>query len=115
LDQRLKERVHWRPEYRLLKTVPGIGDTLATSIMLEFGSIGRFAQGGKFSSYCRCVDSLRESNGKRKGEGNTRNGNGYLAWAFVEAAQLMAITTVFLCQAGILWAFAKLFARRLTP
>jgi hypothetical protein len=83
--------------------------------MLEFGSIGRFAQVGKSSSYCRCVDSLRESNGKRKGEANTRNGNKYRAWGFVEAsAQLMAITTVFLCQAGILWAFAKLFGRRLT-
>lgn len=41
---------------------------------------------GNFSSYCRCVDSLRESNGKKKGEGNTKNGNKYLAWAFVEAA-----------------------------
>ncbi len=46
----------------------------------------RFAQVGNFSSYCRCVDSLRESNGKKKGEGNTKNGNKYLAWAFVEAA-----------------------------
>jgi transposase len=54
--------------------------------MLETGSISRFAQVGNFSSYCRCVDSLRESNGKKKGEGNTRNGNKYLAWAFVEAA-----------------------------
>ena len=26
------------------------------------------------------------SNGKRKGSGNTKNGNKYLAWAFVEAA-----------------------------
>jgi transposase len=32
------------------------------------------------------VDSVRESNGKKKGEGNTRNGNKYLSWAFVEAA-----------------------------
>ena len=86
LERRLKERVSLRPEYRLLKTVPGIGQTLATTIMLETGSIGRFAQVGNFSSYCRCVDSLRESNGKKKGEGNTRNGNKYLAWAFVEAA-----------------------------
>ena len=29
---------------------------------------------------------MRESNGKKKGEGNTRNGNKYLSWAFVEAA-----------------------------
>lgn len=86
LEKRLKERVHLRPEYRLLKTVPGIGEILATTIMLETGSIGRFAQVGNFSSYCRCVESLRESNGKKKGEGNTRNGNKYLAWAFVEAA-----------------------------
>jgi transposase len=86
LERRLKERVSLRPEYRLLKTVPGIGETLATTIMLETGSISRFAQVGNFSSYCRCVDSLRESNGKKKGEGNTKNGNKYLAWAFVEAA-----------------------------
>jgi transposase len=26
------------------------------------------------------------SNGKKKGQGNTKNGNKYLAWAFVEAA-----------------------------
>jgi transposase len=39
-----------------------------------------------FNSYCRCVDSLRESNGRKKGEGNTKYGNKYLAWAFVEAA-----------------------------
>jgi transposase len=86
LEKRLKERVRLRPEYRLLKTVPGIGETLATTIMLETGCIDRFAQVGNFSSYCRCVDSLRESNGRKKGEGNTRNGNKYLAWAFVEAA-----------------------------
>ena len=86
LEKRLKERVSLRSEYRLLNTVPGIGDTLATTIMLETGSIGRFARVGNFGSYCRCVDSLRESNGKKKGEGNTKNGNKYLAWAFVEAA-----------------------------
>jgi transposase len=86
LERRLKERVSLRSEYRLLKTVPGIGETLATTIMLETGCIGRFAQVGNFSSYCRCVDSLRESNGKKKGEGNSKNGNKYLAWAFVEAA-----------------------------
>src|SRR5215470_11802552 len=86
LERRLKERVSLRAEYGLLKTVPGIGETLATTIMLETGCIDRFAQVGNFSSYCRCVDSSRESNGKKKGEGNAKNGNKYLAWAFVEAA-----------------------------
>jgi len=86
LEKRLQQRVILRPEYRLLKTVPGIGEVLATTIMLETGTISRFTRVGNFSSYCRCVDSLKESNGKRKGQGNTRNGNKYLAWAFMEAA-----------------------------
>lgn len=86
LEERLEKRVHLHEDYTVLKTVPGIGQTLATTIMLETGSIARFATVGDFSSYCRCVDSLRESNGKKKGEGNAKNGNQYLAWAFVEAA-----------------------------
>jgi len=86
LEQRLKERVRLRGEFKLLKTTPGVGDTLATTIMLEMGTPTRFAKVGNFSSYCRCVDSLRESNEKKKGEGNAKNGNKYLAWAFVEAA-----------------------------
>ena len=86
LEKRLQERVRLRQEYSLLKSVPGIGQTLATTIMLETGTVARFANVGNFSSYCRCVDSRRESNGKKKGEGNAKNGNKYLAWAFVEAA-----------------------------
>lgn len=86
IETRLQERVAPRPELALLKTTPGIGRVLATTIVLETGSINRFAQVGHFASYCRCVDSKRLSNGKKKGEGNTKNGNKYLAWAFVEAA-----------------------------
>ena len=32
------------------------------------------------------MGSQKISNGKKKGQGNTKNGNKYLAWAFVEAA-----------------------------
>lgn len=86
LEQRLQAWVTLRPEFALLKTAPGIGDTLATTIMLETGDVERFSKVGNYSSYCRCVDSARISNGKKKGEGNTKNGNKYLAWAFIEAA-----------------------------
>ena len=54
--------------------------------MLETGEIERLASVGNYASYCRCVGSKKISNGKRKGSGNTKNGNKYLAWAFVEAA-----------------------------
>ena len=86
LEKRLQERIGERPEYGLLTSVPGIGQVLATTILLETGPIDRFAATGNFASYARCVDSVRTSNGKKKGEGNTKNGNKYLAWAFVEAA-----------------------------
>jgi transposase len=86
LEGCLQERVRLSEEFRLLKSAPGIGETLATTIMLETGTVARFAQVGNFSSYCRCVDSERTSNGKKKGAGNVKNGNAYLAWAFIEAA-----------------------------
>jgi transposase len=86
LEKRLQEKMEARPEYDLLTNVPGIGRILATVIALETGSIDRFAEVGHFASYARCVDSQRISNGKKKGEGNVKNGNKYLAWAFVEAA-----------------------------
>src|SRR4030066_2063838 len=86
LEQTIVQRVQLRSQFRFLKTVPGIGEILALTIMLETGDIRRFASVGHFASYCRCVGSQKISNGKKKGQGNTKNGNKYLAWAFVEAA-----------------------------
>ena len=86
LEAVLAKHCRTEPGYRLLKTVDGIGEVLATVILLETGSIERFADVGNYASYCRCVGSAHVSNGKKKGEGNTKNGNRYLAWAFVEAA-----------------------------
>lgn len=86
LEKHLHEKVQLSSDYALLMTAPGIGRILATHVMLETGTIERFARVGNFSSYARCVDSVHESNGKKKGQGNVRNGNKYLAWAFIEAA-----------------------------
>jgi len=86
LEQTIKARVSLRPTFRQLLTVAGIGQTLALTIMLEAGEMQRFPTVGQWASYCRCVNSTKLSNGKRKGQGNTKNGNKYLAWAFIEAA-----------------------------
>jgi transposase len=86
IERRLHERVKLAPEYAVLKSVPGIGEILSTVIMLETGPIERFTSAGSYASYARCVGSGRFSNNKKKGEGNRKNGNTYLAWAFVEAA-----------------------------
>jgi transposase len=78
-----------RPGYRNLRTVKGIGELLALTILYETGDIRRFPKVGNYASYCRCVRTTHESNGRRKGEGNRRNGNPYLSWAFSEAAHFV--------------------------
>ena len=86
IENAVNKKAKKNPAYKKLMTVPGIGKILALTILLETGEISRFANVGNFSSYCRCVDSKRESNGKKKGENNKKNGNKYLCWAFIEAA-----------------------------
>jgi transposase len=86
LEKRLQEEIGHQDDFKHLMTVPGIGVVLATVIYLETGPIERFAEPGNYASYARCVGSEHTSNGKKKGQGNTKNGNKYLAWAFVEAA-----------------------------
>ena len=86
IEKTILQQVRIRTEFKQLLTVSGIGEILGLTIMLESGDMSRFPKVGNFSSYCRCVKSERFSNGKKKGEGNRKNGNKYLAWAFIEAA-----------------------------
>jgi transposase len=87
LEQTVQKRLKHTPAYMQLLTVDGIGAILAQTITLESGDMGRFPTVGNYASYCRCVDSTKLSNGKRKGQGNVKNGNPYLGWAYMEAAQ----------------------------
>jgi len=86
IENAVKTHITLREEFSYLLTIPGIGDILTLTIMLEVGDISRFPTVGDYSSYCRCVRSERLSNGKKKDENNRRNGNRYLSWAYVEAA-----------------------------
>jgi transposase len=86
IEEVVRAHVKLRAGFHPLLTVSGIGQILGMTIMLETGEIDRFATVGDFASYCRCVGSTKLSNGKRKGQGNVKNGNKYLAWAFMEAA-----------------------------
>jgi len=88
LEKAIRKKVKLKKAFHYLKTVPGIGDILALTIMLEVGDINRFSKVGNFTSYCRCAPSRRLSDGKSKGHGNRKNGNRYLSWAFTEAAHL---------------------------
>ena len=68
LERTVTDRVKLRAEFSFLKTVPGIGQILALTIMLETGEIKGFPTVGDYASYCRCVGSQKLSNGKKKDE-----------------------------------------------
>jgi len=75
--------------FGFLRTVPGIGPILGLVILYEVDTIRRFPEAGNFLSYARLVLGRHESNGKVKGVGPRKVGNGHLKWAFSEAASLM--------------------------
>lgn len=75
-------------DYALLKTVPGIGQTLALTLLYEIDTIERFETVQRFCSYCRLVKGTVASAGKIKGLRGAKLGNPYLRWALGEAAML---------------------------
>jgi transposase len=72
----------------LLRSIPGVGKTLALVILYEIHDISRFPTVGNFISYARLVKCTHESGGKRKTGPNNKIGNVHLKWAFSEAACL---------------------------
>ena len=86
LENSIVNQIKLDPRYQYLMSIDGIGKILALTIMLETGDISRFKSVGNYASYCRLVGSIKLSNGKKKGAGNSKNGNKYLSWAYVEAA-----------------------------
>ena len=86
VERQIKAELQSEQEYQILQSIRGVGEVLAFTIWLETGDLRRFPKVGNYASYCRCVGSEKTSNGKKKGEGNRKNGNKYLAWAWVEAA-----------------------------
>jgi transposase len=83
----IENRIHLRSPYDRLLSLPGVGNILALTIMLETGPIQRFEDAGNYVSYCRKVPTGRFSNEKKKGSGNRKSGNKYLAWAYSEASE----------------------------
>ena len=55
IDKKILERAKENYTFYLLKTVPGIGDILALTILYEVGDINRFLNARAFCSYCRVI------------------------------------------------------------
>ena len=86
IERALLKQLKLDDRYTKITSIDGIGIILGLTIILETGEISRFNKVGDYASYCRLVSGGRFSNGKKKGKTNTKNGNKYLCWAFIEAA-----------------------------
>lgn len=73
----------------ILKTTPGIGDILSTTLLYEIHTVDRFPTVQHFSSYARLIKPKKTSAGKSTGGGGGKIGNPHLKWALSEAAVLL--------------------------
>jgi transposase len=89
IEKAILAEVKLEKQFEVITTTPGVGNILGLTMMLEGDDFSRFRSPGNYSSYCRCVKSEKISNNKKKGQGNRKNGNKYLAWAYVEAAHMI--------------------------
>jgi transposase len=82
---------HKSYESELLQSVPGIGPIIAMTILLEIDTLHRFKRRQDFASYCRLVRPAHSSNGKCVGYANSKCGNPFLKWAFMEILSNAAV------------------------
>ena len=75
----------------LLQTLPGVGFILAVVILLEIGEVSRFPDAPRLAAYSGTTPRVYASGGRVR-YGQTRSDvNRYLKWAFVEAANVVAL------------------------
>ncbi|MHC0039779.1 transposase, partial [Pseudoneobacillus sp. C159] len=64
-------RKHYRKDYYLLRSIPGVGPFIAIGILSEVGDIRRFKGIDRLSSYVGLVPSLHSSGEKSYSRGIT--------------------------------------------
>ena len=80
-----------------LDEIPGIGATAAAVIIAEVGlDMTRFPTPAHLSSWARFAPGVKESAGRKKGNGSTGHGDRYLARVLGEAAVSASKTNTFL-------------------
>jgi transposase len=79
------------PALRLLKSLPGVGDILATVLLLELGDVNRFANAEHLASYAGCAPRVSSSGGHTRIGRMRSDVNRYIKWACFEAANVIAL------------------------
>lgn len=91
LEKRLSEVVTATDSMRLVQTLPSVGAILSPVITLEVGQVSRFPDAEHLASYSGTTPRVHSSGDKTRYGKLREDVNRYLKWAFVEAANLVAL------------------------
>ena len=91
LEKRLQKLVRVTPEMKWLMTLPGFGFILSAVADLEIGQVSRFPDAEKLASYGGTTPRVHASGDKVRYGPLRSDVNHFLQWAFVEAANSIAV------------------------
>lgn len=95
IDQQIKQvsnqlraycRKHYKADYFLLRSVPGIGKLVACGILSELGDLKRFRNFKQLASYVGLCPGIHQSGANYKSTGLSIRGNRIMRSYFVEAS-----------------------------
>lgn len=81
------------PGYTTLRTIPGIGPTLAAVFLAEIGDVHRFAGPEKLACWCGLTPKHHESDAHVRRGRITKQGSRLVRWAAVESVQMLPNTS----------------------
>jgi transposase len=90
-EKRLGELLKQTPAMQLLDTLPGVAVILSAVMALEIGPVERFASGERLASYAGTTPRVISSGGKTRHGQLRPDVNRYLKWAYMEAANVVAM------------------------
>lgn len=86
VEKQLRKIMQEDKRQKLLLTIPGLGQLLATVVALEIDDIHRFASASKLVAYAGLVPTTYASGGRSSHGRLMKQSNKWLRWALVEAA-----------------------------
>jgi transposase len=98
VDARIEAQLApFAPAAARLREIPGIGSAAAATIIAEIGvDMTRFPTPAHLAGWAKFAPGVKESAGRRKGNGSTGHGNRYLARVLGQIAVSAARTDTFL-------------------
>lgn len=91
MEKRLNGVVQGNSSMQLLLSMPGIGKILSPVIALEVGDVSRFPDAEHLASYSGTTPRVHSSGDKTRYGRLRPDVNRYLKWAFIEAANTIAL------------------------